>query len=96
MQVNNLYLKNVKTGPPEGPGETTGTARPARSLPATSTDCTDCALSDELLQLVSLARQEPDVRADRVDQAARLLTIDDLSRPEVAVETAEAMLKSDD
>lgn len=90
MRINRLQLDGL------GLGQTSEVHRPAPSARREASDTRDAAAthstSPELVQWVSLATQEPEIRNAAVEQAQERLVAGDYLTPEAAYRTAHALL----
>jgi hypothetical protein len=93
MQINNYYLSPLGISPAEGKPTVDGpgnAAAPDAEVGNTHT------LSPELVHLIQLAGQEPEVRPEVVQQAQDRLAQGTYNSPVSAEQTAKAILTADD
>jgi hypothetical protein len=93
MQINNFYLSPFTVSPAETPNPA---EPPSKNTPASNPlDASSShTLSPELLHLIALVQNEPEVRPEAVQQAATRLSQGFYSTPASAEQTASAILNA--
>lgn len=93
MQINNYYLSPLGVSPTEGKSTVDAAGN---AVNPEATDLNSHTLSPELLRLIHLVGQDPELRTDVVQQVQDRFAQGVYLLPTSAEQTAEAILKAND